>query len=294
MRAFLGMATELAVRRDDGADTALAAINAAVPPRRPWWVAAGRALPPLTLVTLAALTAMSGSDLSRGSCRGMMAGLVLLTMLCAVTGRTGSARLGVGLSATVVAGALLPWQLGWWPLPGLVGAGAYILLQRASRRGATGPHALHLGRLTAAEVWIVVGIAIASASALLVFSRQSPPHLGTGARFLVGLTPWSLAAAGLAFALVNAFVEEVLFRGAVLHHLRRIIGSSPAVLVQALAFGMLHFNGYPYGVTGVALASVYGLALGALRLRAGGLLAPWIAHVCADAVIFVLIVHAAT
>ncbi len=208
----------------------------------------------------------------------MMAGLVLLTMLCAVTGRTGSARLGVGLSATVVAGALLPWQLGWWPLPGLVGAGAYILLQRASRRGATGPHALHLGRLTAAEVWIVVGIAIASASALLVFSRQSPPHLGTGARFLVGLTPWSLAAAGLA----------------VLHHLRRIIGSSPAVLVQALAFGMLHFNGYPYGVTGVALASVYGLALGALRLRAGGLLAPWIAHVCADAVIFVLIVHAAT
>src|SRR6266540_90541 len=259
MRAFLGMATELAVRRDDGADTALAAINAAVPPRRPWWVAAGRALPPLTLVTLAALTAMSGSDLSSGSCRGMMAGLVLLTMLCAVTGRTGSARLGVGLSATVVAGALLPWQLGWWPLPGLVGAGAYILLQRASRRGATGPHALHLGRLTAAEVWIVVGIAIASASALLVFSRQSPPHLGTGARFLVGLTPWSLAAAGLAFALVNA-----------------------------LAFGMLHFNGYPYGVTGVALASVYGLALGALRLRAGGLLAPWIAHVCADAVIFVL------
>jgi uncharacterized protein len=287
------MTTELAVRRDDGAGTALAA-NAAVPPRQPWWAAAGRALPPLTLVTLAVWTAVAGSDLSSGSCRGMMAGLVLLTMLCAVTGRTGSARLGVGLTATVAAGALLPWQLGWWPLPGLIGAGAYILLHRAARRGRTGPHALHLGRLTAAEVWIVVGIAIASASALLVFSRQSPPHLGTGARFVLGLTPWSLAAAGLAFALVNAFVEEVLFRGAVLHHLGRIMGSLPAVLVQALAFGMLHFNGYPYGVTGVALASVYGLALGALRLRTGGLLAPWIAHVCADSVIFVLIVQAAT
>jgi membrane protease YdiL (CAAX protease family) len=131
-------------------------------------------------------------------------------------------------------------------------------------------------------------------SVLLVFSRLAPPHLGTGARFLVALSPGSLVAVGVAFAVVNAFVEEVLFRGAVLHHLGHVLGSWPAVLVQALAFGTLHLNGYPYGLAGVALASVYGLLLGALRLRSGGLLAPWIAHVCADAVTFVLIVQTAT
>jgi hypothetical protein len=44
----------------------------------------------------------------------------------------------------------------------------------------------------------------------------------------------------------------------------------------------------------VALASVYGVSLGALRVRSGGLMAPFIAHVCADAVIFVLIVQTMT
>jgi len=44
----------------------------------------------------------------------------------------------------------------------------------------------------------------------------------------------------------------------------------------------------------VALAAVYGLMLGAMRLRSGGLLAPWIAHVLTDLVIFVLIVKTAT
>jgi membrane protease YdiL (CAAX protease family) len=292
---LLSMATDVAVREDEGGAPAYVLIQPAVTSTPRWLAAVGRSLLPLALVALISLAGLVGSDASSWPGRSVLAGLVVVTLACAVTGRAGSAQLGLGLTATVAASALLPWQVGWWPLPGLIGVGVYILFHLVGRGRAAGHRAmLRFGRVAAAEAWMVVGLVVLSASVLLVFSRLAPPHLGTGARFLVALTPESLVVVGVAFAAVNAFVEEVLFRGAVLHHLGHVLGSWPAVLVQALAFGMLHLNGYPYGLAGVVLASVYGLLLGALRLRSGGLLAPWIAHVCADAVIFVLIVHAAT
>jgi CAAX protease family protein len=273
------MATDLAVRDGEGG---LSGSDSPAGRPRP---KLARALLPLALVALTSLTALVGSDAL------VTTGLVALTVVCAVTGHPGSARLGLGLTATVAASALLPSQVDWWPLPGLVGVGVYVLSQLLAGRHRA---ILRLGRMRVAEALIVVGMVAASASVLYAFSRLAPPRLGTGAQFLIGLTPWSLVAAGVAFAVVNAFVEEVLFRGAILHHLGRVLGNGPAVLVQALAFGALHLNGYPYGVTGVGLASAYGLVLGALRLRSGGLLAPWVAHVCADAVIFVLIAQVAT
>jgi membrane protease YdiL (CAAX protease family) len=265
----------------------------AAPPGAFRVVAVGRALIPLALVGMTSAIPFVGKDLAEGG-RNVLVGLAALTLLAALTGRPGSARLGLGLTATVAAAAVLPEHLRWWPLPGVVGVAVYLLSVAVTRRDSGRPHsALRLGRFTAAELWMVVGLVIASAVILLLFARSAPPRIGTGASFLVGLTPWWLAGVGVAFALVNAFVEEVLFRGAVQHHLSRVVGSWPAVLVQALAFGVLHLNGYPYGMAGVALASAYGLSLGALRLRSGGLMAPLIAHVCADAVIFVLIVKTA-
>ena len=63
--------------------------------------------------------------------------------------------------------------------------------------------------------------------------------------------------------------------------------------IQALSFGVAHIQGFPRGALGVALAAVYGLLLGVLRLRAGGLLAPVLAHIGADAVIYALILATA-
>jgi membrane protease YdiL (CAAX protease family) len=297
------MTIDLAVRGDDrvlppSATPAFPAPPEVMEPTPPpgafRLVAVGRALIPLSLVGLTSAIPFLGKDLAEGG-RNVLLGLVGLTLLAVLTGRPGSARLGLGLTATVAAAALLPEHLRWWPLPGLVGVVVYLVSLVATRRDSGRRHSvLRFGRFTAAELWLVVGLVIASAVILLLFARSAPPRIGTGASFLVGLTPWSLAAVGVGFAIVNAFVEEVLFRGAVQHHLSRVLGSWPAVLVQALAFGVLHLNGYPYGVAGVALASLYGLSLGALRLRSGGLMAPLIAHVCADAVIFVLIVETAT
>jgi hypothetical protein len=95
-----------------------------------------------------------------------------------------------------------------------------------------------------------------------------------------------LIAGGLIFSMVNAAVEEGAYRGVFLHALDRSLGPGfPAVLLQALAFGAIHIRGFPSGWLGVGHACIFGLFMGVIRRRAGGMFAPWIAHVFTDVVI---------
>jgi membrane protease YdiL (CAAX protease family) len=55
-------------------------------------------------------------------------------------------------------------------------------------------------------------------------------------------------------------------------------------------FGVIHAQGFPRGVEGMVMASAYGVALGLLRQRSGGLAASCAAHICADATIFALLI----
>jgi membrane protease YdiL (CAAX protease family) len=64
-----------------------------------------------------------------------------------------------------------------------------------------------------------------------------------------------------------------------------------AIVLQALSFGALHFGGFPSGLAGMSLATIYGLMLGALAYRCKGLLAPCAAHVLADSVIFAIVLE---
>ena len=95
-----------------------------------------------------------------------------------------------------------------------------------------------------------------------------------------------LVLGGLLFSMLNATVEEGAYRGVIQHGLETTIGLGMSALVlQAAAFGALHINGFPRGWAGVGLATMYGLMMGAVRRRSGGMLAPWIAHVLTDIVI---------
>jgi hypothetical protein len=88
------------------------------------------------------------------------------------------------------------------------------------------------------------------------------------------------------FAMLNAAVEEAAYRGVFLHALDRSLGPGfAALLLQALAFGAIHIRGFPRGWPGVGLACIFGLLMGVIRRRAGGMFAPWIAHVFTDVVI---------
>jgi len=149
---------------------------------------------------------------------------------------------------------------------------------------------LRRGRFEAGTWMLVALTALASGVALVAWLHYARPDLSHWLTFLPP-DPLKLALAGLGFALVNAAVEEAIFRGVLLEALDGVFGAGHlSVLLQALPFGLIHLAGVPGGWLGVALATSYGWLLGLIRRRSGGLLAPVLAHVCADAVIFGMLV----
>jgi membrane protease YdiL (CAAX protease family) len=101
-----------------------------------------------------------------------------------------------------------------------------------------------------------------------------------------------LVVGGLLFSMVNAAVEEIAYRGIMMHALEQALGRGAVALgLQALAFGTLHIHGFPRGWIGVCLATIYGLMIGVVRVRAGGIFAPWLAHVLTDmAIVGILVI----
>ncbi|MBN1351050.1 CPBP family intramembrane metalloprotease [candidate division KSB1 bacterium] len=92
--------------------------------------------------------------------------------------------------------------------------------------------------------------------------------------------------AGFGFAIVNAIIEEFIWRGALWRSLAPIFSPVAIIILQALSFGAIHFEGIPSGVPGVVLAFIYGLMLGIIRHKSNGLLLPVIAHFFADLCIY--------
>jgi membrane protease YdiL (CAAX protease family) len=254
---------------------------------------ASEVLLPLALVTVVSFAPFIGYDPGHAGGRAVLIALAGLTLLAAVTRRARSFRLGLALSSTIAAFAL-PWEVSWWPLPGALGVLVYVLSCLIGRSPADPAIHFRLGKLTRTDGLIILSIAAVSAGFLYLFRAMMPPHQFLGDQLVIQIPASLMLLAGILFATANAAVEELLFRGAIMHHLRYAFGVWPAVALQAVAFGLLHLHGYPYGPIGVALATVYGLLLGAVRVRSNGLLAPWVAHVVADSVIFIFILQAAS
>jgi membrane protease YdiL (CAAX protease family) len=136
-------------------------------------------------------------------------------------------------------------------------------------------------RLLSVAAWLL------SAAALLSWYLLLHRNIADIVKAFVPALPLGLLiAGGLIFSMVTAAVEEGAYRGVILHALDRSLGPGfAALLLQALAFGAIHIRGFPGGWIGVGLASIYGLLMGVIRRRAGGMFAPWIAHVFTDVVI---------
>ena len=139
-----------------------------------------------------------------------------------------------------------------------------------------------------ARVWLLsVGAWLVAAVALVIWYLLLHPNIADIVKAYVPALPLGLLmAGGLIFAMLNAAVEEAAYRGVFLHALDRSLGPGfAALLLQAAAFGAIHIRGFPRGWLGVGLACIFGLFMGVIRRRAGGMFAPWIAHVFTDVVI---------
>ena len=187
----------------------------------------------------------------------------------------------------VICVGLVLFRVRYFPLVlaiGLVGYAAVVRGVPWLRGTATW---VRWGSFDAAVCVLCVGSWLLAAVALLSWYRLLHPDITDFLKVFVRALPLALLIpGGLIFSMVNAAVEEGAYRGVIFHALERSLGPGfAALLLQALAFGAIHLRGFPRGWLGVGLASIYGLFMGVIRRRAGGMFAPWIAHVCTDVVI---------
>ena len=240
------------------------------------------------LVTLAIVVLFAAFPLLTPKLMVGIGGLIaVLTAIGWCMRWTMAAAVGV-FSVFCVAFALfgLPSQL--WFAIGLAGYAAALKLS-PHREGAEWFRA---GTVTR-DVCLLIAVSIlTSAIALVMWFVTLRPDIGDLIARFVPDWPWpALILGGLIFSMLNAAVEELAYRGVLMDALEKSIGPGfVALLGQAAAFGVLHINGFPRGWMGVALASVFGVLMGLLRRRSGGLLAPWAAHVCSDIVIVAVVV----
>ncbi|MFB7326288.1 lysostaphin resistance A-like protein [Streptomyces sp. NPDC056190] len=146
------------------------------------------------------------------------------------------------------------------------------------------------GALTPEAPWLGLATVLFSAAALTAWALAVRPEPGEYLQELRRL-PLGLAILGIvAFALVNPVWEEMLFRGVLLTELAAVWGTRPAVVLQAVLFGAAHYAGFPSGIIGMIMAGTWGLVLGIMRVRSGGILITYLVHVTANAVIGILAV----
>jgi len=182
------------------------------------------------------------------------------------------------------------WRI--WPAYLLVPIAGALGLAFAAGFGRDFLAALKRGRLRRSEWALIALIAIVAASALVTWVTLFQPDL-TRLRGMVPEWPLlGLIGAGAAFSVVNAILEEIVWRGILQRWLTTFMTPWAAVAVQAASFGAAHYAGFPSGAVGIGLAAIWGAMIGGLALRSQGLLAPIVAHVAADAVIFAVLAGA--
>jgi membrane protease YdiL (CAAX protease family) len=188
-----------------------------------------------------------------------------------------------GAALTLASATGLLWQLAMALALGALALGALL---RPSLR----PDAPWLGRVPLVPTLVAGGVAPVALVSWLVLLQ---PDLRDVAALVTGLPLPALVVLGVGFALVNAALEETLWRGLLQPYLAVLVGPALAIVLQAASFGAQHAHGVPRGLVGVLLAGTWALMLGLLRQHAKGLLAPFLAHVVADATVAVIVMTSA-
>jgi len=201
-------------------------------------------------------------------------------------------RLVQGIAfVSFMACALLVPGLRGWPWVWLAPVAAYLVLVACVPPIRHSLVWVRLGRLSAAALATTAGIMALTTSALLVFHTTAHPDVQPYRAFLPIEALGSGIVGGGVFAIVNAPLEEFVFRGVLFDAVESQWGARGALIGTAMLFGLGHHHGYPPGLSGACLAALFGSVLGAFRLWTGGLLLPIVAHMGADATIYGVLVH---
>jgi membrane protease YdiL (CAAX protease family) len=186
---------------------------------------------------------------------------------------------------------LLHSSLHDWPFNLVMPLLIYLVVVLAVPRYRRSLLWLRIGRFGKDILLLVIATAATSGIALYIWSRALNPDLSIHLKYIPDMPIWLFPLAGLGFSAFNAAMEEFVFRGMTMQALDSAFGPGiMSIVLQAWPFGAMHYReGFPNGAWGLAMTFVYGIMLGALRRRAQGMFAPWIAHVCADMMIFAIL-----
>jgi len=139
--------------------------------------------------------------------------------------------------------------------------------------------------------WAIL-VALVSSGALVLYQLLLAPDLTYMNRYLPLELLGNVALTAVTFSVLNPILEEVLFRGILFQAFAAYWSWHVAAVATAVVFGAGHVGGYPPGIIGGILASVYGYALAILRHRANGMLLVVLVHAAADATIMGIRSHA--
>jgi membrane protease YdiL (CAAX protease family) len=147
------------------------------------------------------------------------------------------------------------------------------------------------GRIERVDVALIIGFSIIAGISLIIWRFTTDTDLTRYRGYVPDVPIWLMPIGIVVTAMINAAFEEALWRGVIQHGLHEVFGiQAVAFVLQAVAFGLWHFIGFPSEWVGVGLATIFAAMMGVLRWRSQGMLSPWIAHVLADVTISVLVV----
>jgi membrane protease YdiL (CAAX protease family) len=150
---------------------------------------------------------------------------------------------------------------------------------------------LRAGQISRESVVATMAVMAVSVAALIVFHFTARPDVDALRAAIPINALGGVITAGIVFCVLNATLEELVFRGVLFDALESKWGSWFTVAATSLLFGVAHAHGYPSGIIGVCMASLFGLVMGLLRLRTGGLVLPIAAHIVADATIYSILFY---
>ncbi|MEO5883912.1 MAG: CPBP family intramembrane glutamic endopeptidase [Candidatus Limnocylindrales bacterium] len=132
--------------------------------------------------------------------------------------------------------------------------------------------------------WAILGFVVSGPLALLVGPYLARPFFGDVGYDLVAaaLVP------ALMFAVANGVMEEVIYRGALLGWSARVMGLGPALVGQAIVFGVAHSGSDVIGlqIPLMVALGVGGLLAGIIAVRTRSLLIPIAIHIGLDIPIY--------
>ncbi|MDY7034016.1 MAG: CPBP family intramembrane glutamic endopeptidase [Thermodesulfobacteriota bacterium] len=178
-----------------------------------------------------------------------------------------------------------------WPLSILVPLALYGIVVRIIPQLRHYVGWMHMGSINSKVIKLVIATVCASVLALIGWVILVNPDMEHHLAFISELPYWAYPFVGVGFAIFNASMEEIIFRGIFMEALDSALGSDyRSVCVQAIPFAALHYlAGFPNGALGFIMVLIYGILLGAIRRKSRGMLAPLVAHVMADITIFAIL-----